>query len=197
MTSDRKCHFLLVYYAAWIVRGLVEKHNIKLHVKKLGCGTCKCTQSTYTCVQVKLWSDLPSEILVIHVADKQGLGCKGVWLDFNICSCHLEKKKNVCYNAIIINLKIINITLLTAWGSPSDWNSQCLAFTCSTFKYKGNICYTWPSAWSFHFTFQQSNTTFQKSGLARQIIKVINLTEFPVWPSHTIRILWEQCIPYS
>ena len=49
-------------------------------------------------------------------------------------------------------LTIINITLLTAWGSPSDWNSQCLAFTCSTFKYKGNICYKWPSAWSFHFS---------------------------------------------
>ena len=91
--TDADNDFFSVYYATRIVRGWIEKHNIKLHVKKLGCGTCKCTQSTYTCVQVKFWSDLPSEILVIHVADKQGLGCKGVWLDFNICSCHLERKK--------------------------------------------------------------------------------------------------------
>jgi len=32
----------------------------------------------------------------------------------------------------------------------------------------------------FILALQQSNTTFQKSGLASQIIKVINLTEFPV-----------------
>ena len=32
-------------------------------------------------VQVKVWSDLPSEIYVIHVADKLGLGCEDVWLD--------------------------------------------------------------------------------------------------------------------
>ena len=64
------------------------QHKLKLHVKKLGCSEWT-VNITHNYVQVKVWSDLPSEIFIIHVADKWGLGCEDVWLDFNICSCHL------------------------------------------------------------------------------------------------------------
>ena len=63
------------------------QHKLKLHVKKTGLRWMYSQHYTY--VQVKVWSDLPSEIFVIHVADKWGLGCEDVRLDFNICSCHL------------------------------------------------------------------------------------------------------------
>ena len=67
----------------------------------------------YTYVQVKVWSDLPSEIFVIHVADKWGLGCEDVWLDLTSALVTFrEQKKYVCCNAMVIKLTVI--TLLTA-----------------------------------------------------------------------------------
>ena len=67
----------------------------------------------YTYVQVKVWSDLISEIFVIHVADKWGLGCEDVgWTLTSALVTVREQKKYFCCNAMVINLTVI--TLLTA-----------------------------------------------------------------------------------
>ena len=74
-----------------------KKHNIKLHVKKLGCGECT-VNITHNYVQVKVWSDLPSERFIIHVANKWGLGCEGVRVDFNVSILLLSPlgNKKIC-----------------------------------------------------------------------------------------------------
>ena len=47
---------------------------------------------------INLWSwccsraNLPSEVFVVHMTNKQRLGCESIWLDLNICSCHLTEQ---------------------------------------------------------------------------------------------------------
>ena len=85
------------------------QHKLKLHVKKLGCDECT-VNITHNYVQVKVWSDLPSEIFIIHVADKWGLGCEDVWLDLtSALVIFREHKKYVSCNARVINLTVITL----------------------------------------------------------------------------------------
>ena len=55
----------------------------------------------YTYVQVKVWSDLPSEIFVIHVADKWGLGCEDVWLDSTSALATFREQKKYMFVAML------------------------------------------------------------------------------------------------
>ena len=32
---------------------------------------------------------LPSQVLVVEMADKEGFYCKGVWLNIDVCTSHL------------------------------------------------------------------------------------------------------------